>query len=127
MSDSINTVKTILSGQIGDGRTRLSCVVNSNNAKAKNVIFLFYVDSQPLAIGQKVRVGYYNQEIECAVRHTNYDKSREIAFQALELLGVNRRNINVSLFLEDSSPNYKGIDNTSGHVWSFNFKIRGKQ
>jgi hypothetical protein len=128
MSEAIQTVKNILSSQIGDGKKRLSCIVNSNNAKSKNVMMLFYqADSAPpMALGTFTKVGYYNQPVQFAVRHSSYDKAREIAFQALKLLGINRRNLAVSLFF-DETPIYQGIDSTGGHVWAFTFKMRGKQ
>ena len=128
MSKAIDDVKNLLSSQIGDGKTRLSCVVNSNRSRAKNVMMLFYagVSAPPIALSAHSRIGYYTQEIQFAVRHQDYDKSRDIAFQALTLLGANRRNNYVSLFF-DESPIYSGMDSTGGHVWSFNFKMRGKQ
>lgn len=128
MSEAINTVKGILSSQIGDGRKRLSCVVNTNTARSKDVIMLFYQTdaAPPMALGTFTQLGYYNQPVQCAVRHSDYDKAREMAFQALKLLGINRRNLAVSLFF-DETPSYQGIDTTGGHVWAFTFKMRGKQ
>ena len=128
MSDGITTVKNLLSSQIGDGKTRLSCVVNSNRSRAKNVMMLFYAGSAapPIALGTFTQLGYYTQDIQFAARHQDYDKSREIAFQALKLLGANRRTSQVTLFF-DETPNYQGIDATGGYVWSFIFKMRGKQ
>jgi hypothetical protein len=128
MTEAIQTVKGILSSQIGDGRKRLSCVVNSNLSKSKDVMMLFYQpdSAPPMALGTFTQVGYFNQPVQFAVRHSDYSKSRDIAFQALRLLGVNRRNLAVSLFF-DETPTYQGIDATGGHVWAFTFKMRGKQ
>ena len=125
---ALTDIQDILSSSIGDGRSRLTCLVNSKPSTSKNVMMLFYVDvpAPPIALGTFTQIGYYVQEIEFGVRHADYNKSREIAFQALKLLGVNRRNNQVSLFF-DEAPTYKGIDDTGGHNWGFNFKMRGKQ
>lgn len=125
---AITDLKNIIDNQVGDGRIRLSCVVESNPSQSKNIIMLFYTGAKtsPLALGQYNKTGYYIREVECAVRHQAKDKAEEIAFQTLKLLGINRRQTNLSLFLDDT-PVYKGIDDTGGHVWSFLIKMRGKQ
>jgi len=126
---AINDIQSLLNNQIGDGRYRLQCEVEPTTQNRKDLIMLFYTgdDNAPLAHSQNKKDGYYSIQIECAVRHKQKDKARDIAFQAFELLGSVRRQNSVSLFFTES-PTYKGIDTTNaGHIYSFVFLSRGKK
>lgn len=129
MSRSIDTIRNILHNQIGDGRRRLNCVVEPNTQSAKDLIMLFYVPDvkTPIALGVKTSKGYYSRVVNCAVRHKVQEKAEDIAFQALELLGKNRRTPGTSLFFDDT-PTYKGKDDRNGgYIYSFNFITRGNK
>ena len=124
---AIDTIQNILSGQIGDGKRRLKCVVEPDRQDGKDLIMLFYTndDNPPLAHSQNISKAVYSRQIECAVRHKRKSKSEEICFQAFELLGKDRQQTNVSLFFTET-PTFKGIDKTNGgYIYSFQFLTRG--
>ena len=129
MSLAIDDIKDILHNTISDGRYRLKAYSIINRSTAKDAIMLFYTgeDNSPLAHSQNISKAVYSRQVEVAVRHKQKDKAQDIAFQAFELLGANRRQNEVSLFFEDS-PSFKGIDDVNGgYLYSFILLTRGKK
>ena len=127
---NIDTIKGLLNNTLSDGKSKLSCIVNKDDQSSKNVIMLFYTgsDNPPLALSQNTALGYYSIEVECATRHKDYTKSRDMAFKCIEHLGANRQQVGLSLFFHDISPNYRGKDERNGaHIWAFKFLMRGNK
>ena len=127
---NIDEVKDLLNFQISDGRSKIPCIINKDDQSQKNVIMLFYTgnDNSPIALSQNAALGYYSMEIECACRHKTYETARDIAFQALEILGRDRRQQNLSLYFHETSPTYSGKDERNGaHIWAFQFSMRGQK
>ena len=126
---SIDTLKTLLHLKVSDGKIKLPSFVNPNQRGSTNHIALYYLDdteNATLKIGKHVQIGFYSTEIQVAIRHTDYTKARTACYSALEYLGVNRdANTGIYYDVRDSTPVYKGIDDTGAEVWSFDIFLKG--
>jgi hypothetical protein len=124
----IDKLQTLLHQTIlGDGGLRASCVANPANNTAMNVILLFYRDdlSTNIKTGKYANSLFLSQGIEIATRDNDYNRSRSLCLKAIKYLGQNREQENISIWVKDSVPTYKGIDDTGGNVFSFTVLLRG--
>jgi hypothetical protein len=129
MTQAETTLKNILNFTISDGKQKLPCLYEASIAESKNCLMLFLTgnDNPPIAVGTKVRVSLHSREVEVASKHSTKSTAEDVCFRALELLGINRQLPYMSLFLRNSSPIYKGMDQDGSHVYSFKLLMRGKK
>lgn len=125
----INKLQTLLKNTITAGKFRLNCVINPEQDTQLNGIMLFYnSDSDTnIMIGKHTATAFLSIGVQVAVRHSQYDTARASCIAALTHLGVSREQTNMSISLINSTPTYKGIDSTGGHIFSFDVNLRGKE
>ena len=125
----INKIKVLLHQTILQAKYKMPCVVNPGNQTEMNTFMLFYSDdlSTNIKTGKTSNSLFLSQGIEVAARQNEYSDARESCIKAIKRLGQNREQINMSIRVTDSTPTYKGIDDTGGHVFSFNVLVRGSE
>ena len=125
----INQLKALLNHTINQGGYKMPCAINPGDTTEMNTLLLFYSDdlSANLATGKHTNSLFLSQGFEIASRHNIYDDSRALCLKAIKHLGQNREQINMSIYINDSVPIYKGVDDTGGHVFSFTVKARGSE
>jgi len=123
----INKIKTLLHQTIIINKYRMPCVINPANNTENNTFLLFYNDdlSTNIKVGKTANSLFMSQGIEVAARQNEYSDARTQCLKAIRYLGQNREQENMSIWLADSVPTYKGIDDTGSHVFSFNILVRG--
>lgn len=123
----INKLRTLLHQTILEGGYRASCVINPPNNTNMNGILLFYRDdlSTNIKTGKHSNSLFLSQGIEVATRDNSYDRARSLCLKAIKHLGQNREQKNMSIWIKDSTPNFKGVDDTGGNVFSFTVLLRG--
>jgi len=124
----ITRLKSLLHQTIlDDGGFRASCVINPPNNTTMNGILLFYRDdlSTNIKTGKFANSLFLSQGIEVAARDNSYDRSRSLCLKAIKYLGQNREQVNMSIWVKDSTPTFKGVDDSGGHVFSFTILLRG--
>ena len=123
----IDKVKTLLHQTINQSGFKLPCVIMPGNQTEMNTFLLFYRDdlSTNIKTGKIANSLFLSQGIEIASRLNEYSDSRSACLKALKHLGQNREQINMSIWVNDSTPLYKGIDDRGGHVFSFTVLVRG--
>ncbi len=125
---SIDTIKDLLNNQFSDGRIKLPARANPTKDYPLKGILLFYtnddIDNSIIALGQKTQIGLYSQGVQIAILHTDYNKSRDIAFQVLEYINVN--NPVGIVMTPEGSPTYSGINSERGqHIYIINYLMKG--
>jgi hypothetical protein len=108
---------------------KLPCYSNPEQMTGKNCIMLFYLnESDILQLGRTTPVGVYRTRIQVAARHNNYDLSRQAIYKAMEYLSANRSTASTFAdFIGSFAPQYDGLDDTGGYVWSFETFIKGNK
>jgi hypothetical protein len=125
---SIDTVKDLLNNRFSDGRVKLPSKANPKKDYPLKGILLFYsnddIDNSIIALGKKTQIGLYSQGVQIAILHTDYNKSRDIAFQVLEYLNAN---MPTGIVLRpQSSPTYAGIQDQRGqHIFIIEYLMKG--
>jgi hypothetical protein len=125
----INKIKTLLHQTIQQGKYRMPCTINPDNQTEMNGFLLFYSDdlSTNIKTGKNTNSLFLSQGIEVAARQNEYSDARSLCLKAIKCLGQNREQINMSIWIKDAVPTYKGIDDTGGHVFSFTILVRGSE
>lgn len=127
---SIDTIKDLLNNQFSDGRLKLPAKVNPTKDYPLKGILLYYtnddIDNSIIALGQKTQIGLYSQGVQVAILHTDYAKSRSIAFKVMEYLSVNMPTGIV--MIPQGSPTYAGINDSRGqHIYVIEYIMKGDQ
>ena len=125
---SIDTITALLNNQFSDGRNKLPAKANPTKDYPLRGILLYYsndiIDNTVVALGQKTQIGLYSQGVQIAILHTDYNKSRDIAFQVMEYLNVNSPTGIV--MIPQESPTYAGINDERGqYVYVINYLMKG--
>ena len=123
---SIDVITAVLNNRFSDGRVKLSARFNPTKDYANKGILLFFTndDNSIIALGRSTETGLYSQGVQIAILHTDYNKSRDIAFQVLEHLNVNRQTGIV--MTPEGSPTYAGINAERGmHIYTINYLMKG--
>lgn len=123
----IDKTKALLNFTINQGGSKLPCYVNGDNMQETNTFILFYRDelSTNIKTGKIANSLFLSQGLEVAARMNQYNDARSACLKAIKHLGQNREQQNMSIWVKDSTPDYKGIDDTGGHVFSFTILVRG--
>ncbi len=124
---SIDNLKGLLNQAVNVGGTKLRAVTEPNQQAGNNLIMLFYngVNSN-LKLGKTTQIGAYVQGVQIAVKHTDYNKARTGSFSVLEFLSTRRDTIaGVYFDTRFSSPQSSGMDESGGHIWSFEIDMKG--
>lgn len=120
---AIDTLQSILNFKVTDGSMKLPVYVNEWINSKNNGIYLFY--NGDTTYTRNTLAAYYNQAIQIAVKHSDYDKARSSAFTAIEYLN-SRRKSGDNYYRPETAPTYAGIDDNSGcHVWTFDIISQG--
>jgi hypothetical protein len=124
---SIDTLKTLINHKIGykDGNTgtKFNVYVNETNKSPQNAIFLFYTnDNQYVSTS---RAPYYQNSVQIAVKHNDYDKARIGAYNCLEYIKAREKTTSGVYFIVSTTPIYLGIDDMGSHVWAIDIMIKG--
>ena len=126
----IDTITALLHNQFSDGRVKIPARANPTKDYPIKGILLFYTndstDNTTIALGQKTAIGLYSQGVQIAIIHTDYNKSRGLAFQVIEYLNVNTPTGIV--MKPQGSPTYAGINDSRGqYVYTINYLMLGDQ
>ena len=125
---SLDTITALLHNRFSDGRKQLPAKANPTKDYPTKGILLWYqndeTDNSIIALGRTSQIGLYSQGVEIATLHTDYNKSREIAFQVLEFLNAN---MPVGIVMTpQGSPTYAGIqDNRGTHIFKIEYQMKG--
>lgn len=130
---SLEKIKDLIHNKFSDGRDRMSAIINNNSETwPSKGILLFYVNDDVenlesiIALGQFTRIGLYNQEIQIAIIHDDYNRARDIAFQTLKYISTNK--ITGIRMIPQGIPSYAGINGQRGaHVFTINYLMKGGQ
>jgi len=124
---SIDNLKSLINHNIGErsgnAGTKMNVYINDKNVTQQNAIFLYYTNENDWVSTSKAP--YYKTSLQVAVRHNNYDKSRQIAYNCLEYIRNNEKVIAGVYYVPDSVPVYSGIDETGGYLFTFNVNLKG--
>jgi hypothetical protein len=124
----LDDLKTLLNFTISKDGKKLPCYKNEDTAKEINCFLLFYTgDDDAYKIGHHTAGGYYSVGVQIAARHNDYDKSRDLAYTALEYINVHSKNNTDGYFTSNIAPPvFVGLDDrTGGYIWAINTKIKG--
>ena len=124
----IDTITSLLNNRFSDGRVKLTAKANPTKDYPLKGILLWFnnedVDNTVIALGRETQIGLYSQGLQIAILHTDYSKSREIAFQVMEFLNVNRQTGIV--LVPQGSPTYAGIETSRGtHIYIIEYFMKG--
>jgi len=125
---SIDHLKDLINHVISDGKSKISAYINDGNSKGIskpiNGTFLFYSNDNTFISSPKAP--YYVNGVTVACRHNDYNKARNIAFDTLEYINVNRKTMSGVYWIPDTTPIYQGKDErTAGYWWTFDVLIKG--
>jgi len=124
----IDTLASLLNNRFSDGRLKLPATANPTKDYPLKGILLYYsnddLDNTIIALGRKTQIGLYSQGLQIAILHTDYTKSRDIAFQVMEYLNVN---MPTGITLRpQSSPTYAGLQSQRGqHIYTLEYLMKG--
>jgi len=120
---SIDNLKTLIDYQVSDGKKKIPCYVNDDGKTPINCIRLFYMFGTSFVSTSKAP--YYNDRIQVACRHNDYDRGRTLAYDILERINTNRKTYSGVYYIPDTVPDYAGIDKSGGYVWTFEILMKG--
>jgi hypothetical protein len=124
---SIDTLKTLINNNIGerDGNTgtKYNVYVNETNKSPRNGIYLFYTNDNSYV--STSRASYYNNSVQVAVKHNDYDKARTSAYNCLEYIRSNEKNSTGVYFIPNTTPIFLGLDDNGSYIWAFDLMIKG--
>ena len=122
---AIDRVKTLLTGKISDGTSKMSVYVDDANVTEMNCIRIFYNGQGGLVSQTQSNAAYYKTGLQIAARHNDNVKARDMAFKILQYINANIKTEAGYWWIPDSVPLFSGVDSTGGYVWTFDIFTKG--
>lgn len=122
---SIDKLKTLLNHNISAGNNRkLSVYVNEKQPSEQNCINLFYTEDADFV--STSRAAYYDNQIQIAIRHNNYNQARDSSYFANRYVRIRSKTNSSVYFIVENTPIFLGEDaRTKGYWWGFNVRAKG--
>ena len=123
----IQKLQSLLDNVINVDGKKVRAKAEPEQMAESNMFQLFYDgEDENIKVGKHTDAGFYSIGIQVTARHNNYEKSRRMAYSALQYIKRNRlTQSDISFRIGESAPSFLGKDDTGANVWGFNIKALG--
>ena len=125
---SIDKLNALLTNRFSDKRSKIPSEVQPKENLQQNSFMLFYNnENTTLAAGIRTEDAFYSTGVQIAVKHTDFDKARDLCFKAHKFLHANKRTEAGVWWIPLDTPIFLGRDTKGSNVFAFNINMSGDE